>query len=367
MVQIANPTGALPVHVNIISCETGKALTESMPGKKHARLTVAGSSKPHKDTPIQEHHVKIQLPYKPEPQAIEIQLRAFADAINQDGYIAPVANFYEDMKPMDMIALKATYDGVENATWRPIKVCNVQNGEKCTTGRALCRKEEIKDDTVKDGKKTVWVDYRLDLVAGEETKKGEISVLVAHRSNFSAYQGSSNGVGAENRFKDGSAFILGEEVRRRDAKSIFSTQMVKTLARIHFHYEVEGKREKELKEELEREAKRKEEEYKEMLERQNAARIKDLRKTLAKLSTEETKSVDAIKSDEDSSDGEAEYQCQFCGGHNCDEYHCYDCHPASDSEGEKSESEGWEKVPGSEEYVSETSTSKARGWFFNRS
>ncbi|RPA75653.1 hypothetical protein BJ508DRAFT_311749 [Ascobolus immersus RN42] len=85
-------------------------------------------------------------------------------------------------------------------------------------------KEEVKGETIKGEKRTDWLNVKMNLEAGEETKKGKITVTL---------------------WQDNRSCNCPAEVGR--SSSYATWKVVKSLAKVLFHYEVEGRKKKELK------------------------------------------------------------------------------------------------------------------------
>ncbi|RPA74458.1 hypothetical protein BJ508DRAFT_380574 [Ascobolus immersus RN42] len=412
------PNGAL--YCEVIDNSTGAAFVESMPGKEYPRVSLNGSDKPGLKVPIQTQHINIRSEYTESKSiSVRVSTKGASYMESSEAIPAPVshAEFYKDMRKGHRIQMLTTIDGVSDVFSRGRYVESLQYNS--LDSAVLCRIEEVEDETKKDGKRKEWVDHKILLTGGEETKKGEIVVELVHGTDLKARSTCAGEISKD--FEDESAFRFGDEVKRYN--TAWSWDRVKTIARIHFHYEVEGKKEKEareelarkekaLKEQLEAEMKFKQEQFKRMLEKKNRAKVKALRKMMAVLSTEEIRAIAAgaleVPSvaggivDDSDDDDETVYECQDCGSEDCDEYECYDCgYPQdSDDESEKgsevgseddkdeadnnesdsahSSDGGWENIkketisspieaPVALPAPAQTPAPVSRGWFFNRS
>ncbi|RPA75106.1 hypothetical protein BJ508DRAFT_312319 [Ascobolus immersus RN42] len=316
------------LHCEVVDTTTSISLPESMPGKKYARLRVNGSAKPGPFKRRQTIHINVKSEYVTSKN-IAIRLTGAEDA---GATAVSHSEFFKDMKNGDRINMHNTFDRVSNAYSRGQDVSLVQS-YGITTGGVITKKEEVKDEKKKGEKRTEWVDHKLQLVGGEETKRGEIVVDISHGTNIRSLKNRANGVD-NNNFKEESAFRMGHEVNRHTA----------------------------LKEKLKKENKRKEQEYTKILERKNLVKLRALYKMMAVLCTEEIKAIAAgalvipfvvvcsgfagmsssgvvgmnpcgavgidldLHSNSDSnSDDETVYECQDSGSEDCDEYQCYDC------------------------------------------
>ncbi|RPA86675.1 hypothetical protein BJ508DRAFT_119034 [Ascobolus immersus RN42] len=319
-------------------------------------------------TPIQEHSINLRIPYNAEKQAVSVRI-----STKDVEAAAPVSHteFYANMKSTDRIEMKTIFDGVDNGLCMGEWVGRLQY-QPITTGGVIIKKELVKDEAHKNEEKTEWVDYVIGMEAGEETKKGMVTVMIYHGNNHKGLPAGNHGADKKKDF-NGGAFKVGDEVNRRDTSATWD--LVRTLAKVNFHYEVEGKRdmqrrvklerekeremerqrkEQALKEELEAAMKRKQDEFKRMLEKKNRSKVKALRKMMATLSTEEIKSLvtgalevpsGVAGSDTDSgsnsedSDSETLYVCQDCGYEDWNEYECYNCGYLKKSENKKYDGE----------------------------
>ncbi|RPA75652.1 hypothetical protein BJ508DRAFT_331855 [Ascobolus immersus RN42] len=177
-------------------------------------------------TAIQDHSMSLSISYCPGSQNVPVCIVTFNDEAS-----APVSHrkFYKNMKNDDLIIMHATFNGVFN---------------KYMQGTQLRLMEA-------HGLTTSSVSYVLPMEAIEETKKGRITVDIVEENN-----------------------VLRMPTGTPDASKKEEMKGALLMAKVHFHYEIEGKKD------MEHRVAREQPLFRRMLEKQMGAKGKSLRKEM---------------------------------------------------------------------------------------